>query len=267
VSEPAAASPPEEHWRGFADESYGQHDYYVAIVVTGQAQEAALKAGFDALRKEAAQKWKVPSDVEFHAYDIMQGCDDWKVLRGRVGDAASLYRKLLKVIVASGAKVAIEGVGIADLAEEYDNPPYAHEAAARLALEQVDQWCADAGVSAVEITADEISSDMRFATDVFNRAIDGTTVAASDEHPGSLGHVAQPIALVSSASSDGVQAADLVAHIVRRHFEETSAAPRAVKLARSLYHTLLPALTYRGGRAAPKGVIGKNVCLPGGCLA
>lgn len=250
MSGPAAANPPEQKWRGFADESYGQHDYYVAIVVTDQAQEAALKSGFGALRKDAARKWQVPSNVEFHAYNIMQGRGNWRVLRDRIGDAASLYRKLLKAIVASGAKVAIEGVGIADLAEKYKNPPYAHEAAARLALEQVDQWCAEAGVNAIEITADEISSDTRFATEVFNRAIDGTSVGASAGHPGVLGHIAQPVALVSSASSDGVQAADLVAHIVRRHFEETTAAPRAVKLARSLYHTLLPALTYRGGRAA-----------------
>jgi hypothetical protein len=174
----------EARWRGFADESYGPHDYYVAVVVTDEAQQAALDAGFAALRQEAAEKWGVSPDIEFHAYDIMQGSDDWAMLRGRVGDAASLYRKLLKTVVDSGAKVAIQGVDTAALAARFENPPYAHEAAARLALEQVDRWCEQAGVGTIDITADEISSDTRFATDVFNRAIDGTTVTASEEHVG-----------------------------------------------------------------------------------
>lgn len=253
MPENTATGPPDTRWYGFADESYSQHDYYVAVTVTDHTQKTALEAGFAALREEAAEKLGVPADIEFHAYDIMQGCGEWEALRGRIGDAASLYRKLLKAIVDSGARIAIQGVDIAELAARFDKPPYPHEAAARLAFEQVDQWCADAGVDTVEVTADEISSDPRFAHDMFNRVIDGTTIAASPQCPGPLRHIAQPVALVSSRDSDGVQAADLACHIVRRHFEQTSAAPRAVKLARSLYHTLLPALAYQGGRADAAG--------------
>jgi hypothetical protein len=69
-------------------------------VVTNEAQQAALATQFAVLRQEAVLKWGVSPDVEFHAHDIMQGSGGWAVLRGRVGDAASPYRKLLKAIVA-----------------------------------------------------------------------------------------------------------------------------------------------------------------------
>ena len=52
------------------------------------------------------------------------------------------------------------------------------------------------------------------------------------------------VGLVDSRDHAGVQAADLVAYIVRRHTEATAAGQPARRLAQSLYNTLLPALGY-----------------------
>jgi hypothetical protein len=69
-------------------------------------------------------------------------------------------------------------------------------------------------------------------------------MAASSAHPGPLQHIAGPVQLVDSTGHSGVQAADLVAHIVRRHIEETTTAASSRRLARSLYHTILPAVEH-----------------------
>jgi len=87
---------------------------------------------------------------------------------------------------------------------------------------------------------------LAYTPKLFDRAIDGTSLAASSAYPHPLTHIAQPVTLVSSAQYAGVQAADLAVHIIRRHIEEVTASPRARKLARSLYHTLAPAITYEG---------------------
>ncbi|MDR1512822.1 MAG: DUF3800 domain-containing protein [Propionibacteriaceae bacterium] len=227
------------------DESYSNQNYYVAVVVVTPSQQRSLSDTFAALREDAAKKFGTPPDVEFHAYDIMQGQGAWSMLRGRVGDAASLYRRLLKAIVGSGAQAAIQSVDRTVLAQQFDPELPAHEAAVRLVLEQVDQWRENAHAGQVRIVSDEISSDIAFATDLFARAISGTSGAAVLGRPGPLSNIAQPARLVSSADYDGVQAADLIAHIARRHFERTTAAPRAVQLARSLYHTVMPAVAYQ----------------------
>jgi hypothetical protein len=228
---------------GWSDESYTQRDYWVAVVVADDAQKTALETSFSEIRAEVAERWGLPSDVEFHAHDIMQGWRDWEVFQGRFGDAVSLCRRLLNAVADSGVRIALQGVDVVRLNLRFQYPALPHEVAARRALEQVDQWCAHDGGGPVTLIADE-TGDNPSMTSLFDRIIDGTSLAVSSGYPRPLTHLTRPVALVSSARHDGVQAADLAVHIVRRHIEETTAAPRARKLARSLYHTLSPAIAY-----------------------
>jgi hypothetical protein len=94
------------------------------------------------------------------------------------------------------------------------------------------------------VIADEIGPDHQRAATAFRRIIDGTTLAASSAHPGGLSRIAYPVSLVDSAGCSGVQAADLVAYVVRRQIEETGAAPQARRLAKSLRNALTPALKH-----------------------
>jgi hypothetical protein len=229
---------------GWSDESYTQRDYWVAVAVADQAQKTALEISFAAIRAEASRIWGLRTDAEFHARDIMQGWGDWKVLQGRVGDAASLCRRLLRAIVDSGVRIAVQGVDVVRLNLRFQYPALPHEVAARRALEQIDQWCAKDGSGPVALIADETGDNPSMAS-LFDRIIDGASPAVSSGYPRPLAHVARPVTLTSSARHDGVQAADLAVHIVRRHIEETAADPRARKLARSLYHTLSPAIAYQ----------------------
>jgi len=85
----------------------------------------------------------------------MQGWGDWAVFQGRIGDAATLYRRLLTAIVSSGVRIAIQGVDVVRLNLRFQYPAIPHEIAARRALEQVDQWCATDGSGPVSIISDE----------------------------------------------------------------------------------------------------------------
>lgn len=228
----------------FIDESYTSRDYYVAALLVDDEQKAVLEARFQELRQEARFKWKVPDDIEFHAHELMQGRGPWLPLLGRVGDAASLYRKLLKAIVDSGARIAVQSVDIVRLNLRFQYPATPYEVAVRRALEQVNLWCKQDGLGMAQIIADDIGQDYERASAAFRRIVDGTNPAASAAHPGRLAQIKESVILANSSEVTGVQAADLVVHIVRRHLEETDAAPQARRLARSLHNILQPALRY-----------------------
>jgi hypothetical protein len=125
----------------------------------------------------------------FHAHDIMQGRGAWSPLLGRVGDAASLYRKLLGAIVDCGARIAMQGVDVVGLKHRFQYPAASYEVAARRALEQVNLWCEAEDIVSANAVADEIGPDHERATTAFRRIIDGTTLAASSAHPGRLSRV------------------------------------------------------------------------------
>ena len=227
----------------FIDESYSNRDYYVAAMLATDAQAADIEQRFQVIRQDARFKWGMPDDIEFHAYDIMQGKGQWHAFYGRVGDAAALYRRLLKAIVDSEAQVAVQGVDVGRLNLRFQYPATPYEVVVRRALEQVNLWCEGASPGQARVFADSVRPDLNPATAAFRRAIDGSTLAASSTHPGPLTAIG-PVTLVESKDYSGVQAADLAAHIVRRHLEQTNASATARRLARSLYNTLEPALRY-----------------------
>jgi hypothetical protein len=235
---------PEKPPTVYIDESYSDRDYYVAALLVASGQSTDLEARFQALRQDARLRWGVPGDVEFHAHDMMQGRGAWSPLLGRVGDAASLYRRLLEAVVGSGARIAVQAVDVVRLKHRFQYPAAPYEVAARRALEQVNLWCEEDQAGPALVVADEIGPDPGRAAQAFRRIIDGTTLAASSAHPGALARVAEPVSLVESSGHTGVQAADLVAYIVRRQAEGVAASPQARRLAQSLRNVLTPAVRY-----------------------
>ncbi|MFV0432598.1 MAG: DUF3800 domain-containing protein [Leucobacter sp.] len=246
---PRSDSPPEPSGSGgltaFVDESYSDRDYWIAAVVVDSEQFVRLSDGFSALRTEAAARWGVPTDVEFHAHDIMQGRGPWSPLLGRVGDAATLYRRLLRTVVDSGAQIAVQGVDVVRLQLRFQYPAAPHEVTLRGALEQVNSWPDSSGGSElIRVVCDEVGMNQTQAQQMIARVTEGTSLAASSGWPGVLDRITPSVNYVSSAVHDGVQAADLVAHIVRRDVEETAASTPARRLARSLHNSLAPALRH-----------------------
>ena len=111
------------------------------------------------------------------------------------------------------------------------------EVTLRHLLERADSWCGTRGVTC-QVTADLIDRQQDFA-----EAIAGyTRVGSPGFRPSRLERILGP-EWVDSRTEPGVQAADMVAYILRRH-KEVQGSPKAQRAARSLAHVLSPAVRH-----------------------
>lgn len=225
--------------RLFVDESYGADDYYVAGVLVTQVQYVRLVAAVEEIRASVASSFGMRADVEFHGHRMMQCQDDWRVMQGRLHESVAVYRALLRAVVTSGAVVWLEGVDVRRLNARYRYPDSPYEVSLRHLLEKVDAFCRTQGVTC-DVTADLIDK-----ADDFREAIAGFTRSGTPGwRPSRLERITGPEWL-DSRSEPGVQMADLVVYILRRH-REVAGSAKAQRTTRSLVHQLRPAI--RGER-------------------
>ncbi len=223
--------------RLFVDESYGADDYYVAGVLVTDAQYRTLVSRLGRVRQHAITRFGVPADVEFHAHQLMQAQGDWSVMQGQLHEAVALYRNALRAIVESKASVLLEGVDVRRLRARYRYPDSPYEVALRHLLERIDARCAQADATC------RVTADMIDRQDDFAEAIAGyTRVGTPGFRPSRLERIHAP-EWVDSRDETGVQAADMVAYILRRHREVTG-SPKAQRATRSLVHVLRPAIRH-----------------------
>ncbi len=221
--------------RLFIDESYGADDYYVAGVLVTPAQYRVLDERLRSVRAHACDKFGVAPDVEFHAHPLMQGRKDWACLQGQLHEAVAIYRGVLRGIVSSGAGVFLEGLDVRRLNARYRYPDSPYEVALRHLLERVDALCKSKGLDC-QVTADLIERQ-----DDFREAIAGyTRIGTPGFRPSRLERIVGPD-WVDSRSEIGIQAADMVAYILRRH-REIEGSAKAQRATRSLVHVLRPAV-------------------------
>ncbi len=159
-------------------------------------------------------------------------------MSSQLHEAVALYRNVLRAIVGSKATVLLEGVDVRRLNARYRYPDSPYEVTLRHLLERADSWCASWGVTC-QVTADLIDRQQDFA-----EAIAGyTRVGTPGFRPSRLERILGP-EWVDSRTEPGVQAADMVAYILRRH-EEVQGSPKAQRAARSLSHVLSPVVRHQ----------------------
>ncbi len=223
--------------RLFIDESYGADDYYVAGVLVTESQYNRLVTGLDEVRLHAGVKFGLEPEVEFHAHRLMQAQGEWACMKGQLHEAVAVYRHALRAIVASGSVVLFEGVDVRRLNGRYRYPDSPYEVTLRHLLERADGWCAGWDATC-EMTADMIDRQEDFA-----EAIAGyTRVGTPGFRPSRLERILGP-EWVDSRTELGVQAADMVAYILRRD-REVQGSPKAQRATRSLVHVLKPAIRH-----------------------
>lgn len=223
--------------RLFVDESYGADDYYVAGVLLSDVQYRGLVDEISQVRQHASERFGLPTDVEFHAHRLMQAQGDWECMKGQLHESVAIYRHVLRAIVGSGAGVMLEGVDVRRLNARYRYPDSPYEVALRHLLERADGRCAGWGVNC-RVTADLIDRQ-----EDFSEAIAGyTRVGTPGFRPSRLERILGP-EWVDSRTEIGVQAADMVAYIMRRH-REVQGSPKAQRATRSLVHQLKPAIRH-----------------------
>lgn len=223
--------------RLFVDESYGADDYYVAGVLVTEVQHRALAGGMDRVKEHVSSRFGLPRDVEFHAHRLMQAQGDWEGMQGQLHESVAIYRNVLRAIVGSGAIILLEGVDVRRLNARYRYPDSPYEVALRHLLERADGWCAGWDATC------RVTADMIDRADDFAEAIAGyTRVGTPGFRPSRLERILAP-EWVDSRSEIGVQAADMVAYIMRRN-REVQGAPKAQRATRSLVHQLRPAIRH-----------------------
>lgn len=154
---------------------------------------------------------------------------------GQLHEAVGVYRRFLRAVVDSGAVVLLEGVDVRRLRARYRYPDPPYEVALRHLLERVDTM-ARAAHEDCTVTADLIDRHADFA-----EAIEGyTRVGTPGFRPSRLERIVGP-QWVDSASEVGVQTADMVAYILRRH-REVRSSPKAERATRPLVNQLCPAI-------------------------
>lgn len=224
-------------FRAFIDESYGKDDYYVGAVLVSQAQYPVLVQGLAAVQLRAHQDFGVPPDTELHAHRLMQAQPPWTCMQGQLHEAVAVYRAVLRAVVDAGAVVLLEGVDVPRLQARYRYPDPPYEVALRHLLERIDRRMGS-GDSTCRVIADLIDRHQDFA-----EAIAGyTRVGTPGFRPSRLERIEGPV-WVDSESELGVQAADMVTYILRRH-REVVGAPKAMRATRSLRHQIAPAVKH-----------------------
>ncbi len=221
----------------FIDESYGENDYYVGGIVVTDAQLDVLESRLVKVRAAAVSTFGLTDDVELHAHEIMHGQGEWACMLGQVHESVYLCRQVVRAVVDSGADIHLQGVDVARLKGRYRYPGTPYAVCLRHLLERVQDRCDKSG----ELST--VTADILDESDTAVRVIAGyETRSTPGYRPTKLSSIVHPINYVDSRTSLGVQAADVVTYMLRRHLEVTDAHPRALKAARSIYNTMRPSL-------------------------
>lgn len=224
-------------YRLYVDESYQSDHYYVSgILVDEKTNEDLIRSLENLAISLQVDNHVVPP--EFHAHALMNGKDDWTHLRGNFGAALSVYRRAMHAIAGVGAEVFIEGVDVQRLNARYRYPDPPYEVVLRHMLERVNEICGR------RKTTCQVIADMVPKKNDFIEAITGyTRVKTPGYRAQRLEHIVGDVNFVDSKESRGVQSADMVVYIMRRHLEHHSASKASKRaterLAKSLENVIV----------------------------
>ncbi|MFD7045371.1 DUF3800 domain-containing protein [Rhodococcus jostii] len=221
----------------FIDESYGEDDYYVGGIIVDDAQLAALSLELEQQKEKLAARFEVPVDVEFHAHEIMHGKGSWHASMGKCTNPSTSADRSFMQFVNAGADIHLQGVDVRRLNARYRYPDSPYAICLRHLLERVEDRCSRSGDRST------VTADILDESDTAAKVIAGYgTRRTPGYRPTRLGRIDHPIQYVDSRTSLGVQAADVVTYILRRHLEVTNAHPKAVKATRQLFNAAKPNL-------------------------
>lgn len=226
----------------FIDESYPspRDKYFVSAVVMDMLALFEMGKGFREVIAYASTSFKIDPSAELHAHEIMQQKNEWKPIAGMHRAATSIYKRGLRVISDSGARVFLEGVDVVRLNARYgsyaDDP---HEVALRHVLERVNDY-ARLKNETVLVVADECDGQAQHAAivELFSRI--GTPGYRSSR----LLQIEQPVRFDDSCAHAGLQAADLAVYLYQRKKSVVETHPEAQKAIRQMWSALSPAVKH-----------------------
>lgn len=223
----------------YADESYTKQRYYVAAVVVDGDQIGSLTKAMDQIVRETAfDHGRIKLDSELHAYDLISGINAWEGLDQKVRARISVYKRVLDAIVAHGALIISRGVDIPRLdARHPGGHDHPHSVVLTFLIEELDRLAANKQDHALLI-ADEVSGQDGYRRDLWNYQQSSTWGYMSRR----ITRVVDTIHFAPSHASRLVQAADMVAFLIRRRETVTETDDRAERAYTMLRETIAPAV-------------------------
>jgi hypothetical protein len=218
----------------FLDESYTQDRYYIAAFIIESREMALLRAAV-ADAAAYAEGFGVPPGAELHAHEIMSGKGSWAALRGQHRSAIAIYQRALTNVAGLPGIVCVRGVDIPRLRARYRYPDPPHRIVLQHVLEEVSA-CGRRQGRQVRVVADELPDQDSHTTEVETYRQLGTIAG----RPARLAHIETPITFACSATTPGLQVADLIAYLYRRYDGHVEKDPRTRAEVEKLWQTLAP---------------------------
>lgn len=221
--------------RLFVDESYHKDHYYIAGILADDRAESELNRRLNGFAASLAEELGLESLPEFHAHELMNAQGDWISLEKDASKRIAILRRLAIEVAESGALAIVEGVDVDRLNARYKYPDSPYEIALRHMLERVDDRCNRRGNDC------QVYADMIDRKEDFVEAIAGyTRVGTPGYRSSKLTRIEQPINYIDSKDNYGIQAADLVAYVVRRDREHKTGSKSAIRANRRIRKILDP---------------------------
>lgn len=216
---------------GFFDESYYQDSFWFGSVLVGPAELPKL---LEDLKLAKAESPAEHSYQELHGSEIFAGKGPWA--SSPIEERKFWYSRFLDCIATSGARVVAKGVGLPTHA--------AREVVAfRYLVEEVDRFAAKRGQPAV-LLGDESQHKLHFA--LRRELRDAQTSGTGGYKPRLVQHVMDTPFFGPSTPSLGLQAADLVAFLVRRHdWDRRRSGSPAAQASLELWPHLQPIIAHK----------------------
>lgn len=218
--------------RTYVDESASPDVYYVASLTIPDESVQNLENELRLLQTKIGEIFKLPRNLELHGYEIWQGIGIWNDIP--IEDRKEIIRYTLTVILELDVRIAIKGIRISHFQAKYGiERRTIHNAALVWNLEKV-QYHANKKNRKFSIIADESGPN-----DVYYHGQINTykTFETFGWDPETFTNLEGNIDFVSSESSYGLQATDLIAYIYQRGDHEVS-HPLLVEFQRELIQKL-----------------------------
>jgi hypothetical protein len=228
----------------YLDESYTIERYFIAALLVPDGEASSLTEALDKVVREAyLEHGRIEKTTELHGAEIVNSKGDWKRLKSNLEARIEVYNAALQAIADHDVAIIFRHVDIVGLDKRYpsghDHP---HSIVLTHLIERVDEYAESVGQTALLI-ADEVDGQDDYRRELWQYQRSATWGYRSRK----ITQVVDTLHFAPSSSSRLVQAADLLAFLVRRIAAHTETDARAKAAFHAMWDRITPRIRHHGG--------------------
>jgi hypothetical protein len=220
----------------YIDETYDKDIYFVGSILLNDNQINYINDQFSKLQKYINQKYSMPLNTEFHAYDIFQLKNELKKFEKKYNIPKTIYNLCLNIIVNSKGILFFNGVDKIRLQNRYKEKAYPpHQVALQYNLERLNEFALSCNQE-IRIIADQVSDQSSHERQINHFKITGTPGYRSQL----LSKIIMPFEWCNSKEHYCIQAIDLVLYVYRRYITKNYSHIKTQKTINKFWQKLTP---------------------------